>query len=53
MRVFSNGLSILERVIEGHETCEVLVMAQYNIARHGGVEAIEVSTFSMSFCSVH
>ena len=30
------------------ETFERLVMAQYNIARHGGVEAIEVSIFCMN-----
>jgi hypothetical protein len=29
------------------ETFEMLVMAQYNIARHGGVEAIEVSKCSI------
>ncbi len=31
------------------ESFEMLVMAQYNIARHGGVEAIEVSMFSINF----
>jgi hypothetical protein len=30
------------------ETFEMLAMAQYNIARHGGVQAIKVSMFSMS-----
>ncbi len=30
------------------ETFEMLVMAQYNIAQHGGVEAMEVSIFSMT-----
>jgi len=28
------------------ETYEMLAMAQHNIARHGGVEAIEVSIFA-------
>jgi hypothetical protein len=32
-----------------YETFEMLVMAQNNLARHGGVEAIEVSMISMSF----
>jgi hypothetical protein len=31
------------------ESFEMLVTAQYNIARHGGVEAIEVSMFSINF----
>ncbi len=30
------------------ETFEILVMAQYNIARHGGVETIEVSIFYLT-----
>ena len=37
------------------ETFEMLVMAQYNIARHGGVETIEVSIISamtMLYCLV-
>ena len=29
------------------DTFEMLVMAQYNISRHGGVETIEVSRFYM------
>ena len=36
-------------------TLEMLVMAQYNIARHGGVETIEVSIISamtISYCLV-
>jgi hypothetical protein len=33
------------------ETFEMLVMAQCNIAQHGGVEAIKVSIFSMSLLS--
>ena len=28
-----------------NETFELLVMAQYNIARHGGVETLQVSIF--------
>jgi hypothetical protein len=31
------------------ETFEMLVLTQYNLARHGGVEAIEVSMISFSF----
>ena len=31
------------------ETFEILVMAQYNLARHGGLEATEVSMISISF----
>ena len=31
------------------ELFEMLIMAQYNVARHGGVEAIEVSMFSYIF----
>ena len=33
------------------ETFEMLVMAQYNIVRHGGLAAIEVSIISMSLLS--
>ena len=29
---------------------EMLVMAQYNISRHGGVEAMEVSIYSCHYC---
>ena len=29
---------------------EMLVMAQYNISRHGGVEAMEVSIYSGHYC---
>jgi len=39
-----------DRMARLHDaTFEMLVMAQYNIARHGGVEAIEVSIFSILF----
>jgi hypothetical protein len=31
-----------------YETFDMLVMAQYNIARHGGVEAMVMSMFSMT-----
>ena len=37
------------------DTFEMLVMAQYNIARHGGVETIEVSiifVMTMLYCLV-
>ena len=38
-----------DRMAQLHdETFEMLVMAQYNIARHGGVEAIEVKIASMT-----
>jgi hypothetical protein len=36
----------MARLMDG--TFEMRVMAQYNIARHGGMEAIEVSTFCMN-----
>jgi hypothetical protein len=31
-----------------NEPFEILVIAQYNLARHGGLEAIEMSMISMS-----
>ncbi len=31
-----------------YETFDMLVMAQYNIARHGGVDSMVVSMFSMT-----
>jgi hypothetical protein len=48
-----NHIGTTDRMARPHDDMfEMLVMAQYNISRHGGVEAMEVNIFLMSLLSL-